>query len=190
MGEEVWKDVVGFEGLYQVSNLGRLKGLPRRVNNHKGFIQLGERYLSGHQITKGYIQVQLSSRPNRVQKLIHVLVATAFIPNPNNYPQVNHINGDKADNRAENLEWVTQSENIKHAYRTGLNIHSDKSGKPKRPIILIHSKNGERIRFDSLANAAKFLGEGHHNRVNLQKVLSPKYTHYKTVKGFYATYEN
>lgn len=121
--DEVWRDIPGYEGLYQVSNKGRIKGLPRFVNNHTGKILLKERILNGYPITKGYIQVQLGTKPKRVLKLVHVLVAQAFIPNPNNYPQVNHINGTKSDNRADNLEWCNNSMNQRHAYRNGLHLH-------------------------------------------------------------------
>ena len=63
LANEEWRPIKGYEGLYEVSNLGRIKGLPRKVNNHTGYIQLKERFLRGHPITKGYIQLQLSSRP-------------------------------------------------------------------------------------------------------------------------------
>lgn len=185
--EEIWKDIPGYEGYYQVSNLGRVKGLPRGVSNHTGVIHLKERYLKGHPITKGYIQVQLASRPKRVLKLIHVLVAQAFISNPNKYPQVNHINGIKSDNRADNLEWCDNSMNQIHAYRYGLNWHRDNSGKPKKRIRLTHSKTGEVLEFDSRASAARFLG-GKHNLTNLGKVLSPHNTHYRTIHGYKAEY--
>lgn len=181
---EEWRDIPGYEGLYQVSNLGRVKGLPRKVNNHTGFIQLKERILNGHKITKGYIQVQLSSRPNRVLKLIHVLVAQVFIPNPNNYPQVNHINGDKADNRIENLEWCNNSMNQIHAYKHGLNRRRDNAGRPKRPLILTNIKTGEKHHFQSRKEAAMFLG-GEKYETNIGKVLSPRYKSYKTIKGYF-----
>ncbi|MFG6409452.1 MAG: NUMOD4 motif-containing HNH endonuclease [Bacteroides acidifaciens] len=186
--EEIWEDIPGYGSLYQVSNMGRVKGLPRKVNNHTGFIQLKERLLKGHPITKGYIQIQLPSRPNRVLKLIHVLVAQCFIPNPNNYPQVNHINGNKADNRAENLEWCDNSMNQLHAYAHGLNWRRENAGKPKRRVRLIHSKSGEALDFDSRADAARYLGGKKHHIANLGKVLSSLYPGYKTIYGYYAEY--
>lgn len=188
METEIWKDIDGFKGQYQVSDLGRIKGLPRKVNNYTGFIQLKERYLKGHATTKGYIQVQLASRPRRICRLIHVLVAKAFIPNPNNYPQVNHINGDKADNRVENLEWCTNSMNQIHAYATGLNHVTGRAGRPKRQVWLINVTTGEKLLFESVAEAARFIGGKSHHFANLAKVLSPKYIHHKTTHGYAAEY--
>lgn len=152
---ERWADIEGCEGTYQVSSLGRIRGLPRKVSNHTGVIQLGVRYINGHPITKGYIQVLLSY-PKRKLRLIHVLVAKAFIPNPDGYPQVNHINGIKSDNRVENLEWCNNSMNQKHAYKMGLNKHSENSGRPKIPIRLIDN-DGNIVRFSSVAEAERFL---------------------------------
>lgn len=105
---EEWRDIEGFKGLYQVSNLGRVKSLK------KGII------LSICDNGNGYKVVNL--KVNRIQhmKTVHRLVATAFIPNPENKKEINHKNGDKSNNSVENLEWCTRSENGKHAYRTGL----------------------------------------------------------------------
>lgn len=103
----VWKDVIGFEGLYEVSNEGF-------VRNSKGLI------LKPVNHNTGYTGQSLSI--NGVQKfyLGHRIVAEAFLPNPNNYRYVNHRNGNKRDNNVNNLEWCTQSHNLQHAYDTGL----------------------------------------------------------------------
>ena len=106
---EIWKDIEGCVG-YQVSNFGRVKSLKRG----------GERIMSLTPNHSGYLQVGLSCN-NKVKKCrVHRLVAQAFIPNSLNKPQINHIDGDKLNNRADNLEWATASENIRHALATGL----------------------------------------------------------------------
>jgi hypothetical protein len=107
---EIFKDIEGYDGLYQVSNLGRVKSFNK---NKKG------KLLTPTFNRKGYTMVHLSGDVNK-NITIHRLVAQAFLPNPENKPQVNHINGVKHDNRCENLEWNTPSENLLHAHRIGL----------------------------------------------------------------------
>lgn len=109
--EEIWKDIKGFEGLYQVSNFGEVKSLPRN-----GTI-LKPRTLVGFIDDLGYHQVVLTSK--KVHKKIHRLVALAFIPNPENKPCVNHKNRIRTDNRVTNLEWCTYKENTTHSFANG-----------------------------------------------------------------------
>lgn len=106
---EVWKDVKGFEGLYRVSNLGNVQ------SNYKRGMCIGNmKFNTG---TNGYLYVHLHKNKHRKSCAIHQLVATAFLENTENKPQVNHINFIKTDNRLVNLEWATQSENQLHSYR-------------------------------------------------------------------------
>jgi len=110
---EIWKDIAGYEGLYQVSNLGRIKSLPRN-----GTINL-ERFIKPR-VDSGYERVWLSKNNKTKPLKISRLVAMAFISNTYNKPEVNHIDGNKLNNCVVNLEWVTKSENIKHAFYSGL----------------------------------------------------------------------
>lgn len=112
---EIFKSVLGFEGIYEVSNLGRVKSLKRKYRTKD--------IILNHTITKlGYCAVYLNDNNKRTDMFLHRLVAIAFIPNPENKPCVNHINGIKTDNRLDNLEWCTVYENNIHSYKTGLKV--------------------------------------------------------------------
>ena len=114
MKEEIWKDIEGFEGLYQVSSFGNIKSLPR-----KGTVCFPKILKPGRD-SNGYLFVTLSRNNVRKHCSIHVLVAKAFIPNPENKPTVNHEDGDKTRNVPENLTWATYKEQLEHSLRTGL----------------------------------------------------------------------
>lgn len=106
MDKELWKDIPNYEGLYQVSNLGNVKSLKKELKKR--------------QHRNGYLCVVLYKNKKAKEILIHRLVAMTFLNNKNNYECINHINGIKTDNRADNLEWCTYSHNTKEAYRNGL----------------------------------------------------------------------
>lgn len=122
MEKEVWRDIPEYEGLYQVSNYGNVKSLARNNCN----VCLKDRILKYSKNHQGYKQVALFKKSKQKSFKIHKLVALAFIPNPNNYPCINHIDGNKQNNCVDNLEWCTYSHNNKEAYRLGLNKVSKK----------------------------------------------------------------
>lgn len=126
MAQELWRDVVGFEGYYIVSNMGNVMSLPRRANHVSGTRISFGRILKPNKIWNGYLQVTLCVDGKRYQRLIHRLVAEAFIPNPSNLPQVNHRDFDRANNAANNLEWCTAGENTSYSERAGRLHHESK----------------------------------------------------------------
>lgn len=114
---EKWKDIIGYEGMYQVSNLGNIKSLDRLAwNGHAMHILKGKLMKS-----KNYrYQEILLCKDGKIKKhYIHRLVAAAFIVNENNKPEVNHLDGNKHNNSVNNLEWCTSEENKKHAWANG-----------------------------------------------------------------------
>lgn len=120
---EIWKDIKGYEGLYQVSNLGNVKNLKRKVKISKTlekYKEIPEHILKPIKNKCGYLYVSLANNGKIKNVRVHKLVAEAFIPNDNKILQINHINGLKSDNRVENLEWVTCKDNINKAWEMGL----------------------------------------------------------------------
>lgn len=109
MNKEIWKDIKGFEGKYQVSNLGRIRNIQTK---HICKATLQKKYIMKQ---GGYYQITLwKGKYNSVTRTVHRLVAEAFIPNPDNLPQVNHIDHDRTNNCVDNLEWCTAKYNCNH----------------------------------------------------------------------------
>lgn len=118
-----WRSVVGWEAIYEVSDAGEVRGCVRTLSKRDGTTQrIRARSLCQTKQSAGYLLVRLSDTTSgrRVQARTHRLVADAFIPNPTGRPEVNHIDGAKTNNAANNLEWVTSRENRLHAWRIGL----------------------------------------------------------------------
>ena len=148
MENEVWKDIKDYEGLYQVSNMGRIKSL-KRYEKSGSKIRLRNEKILKQKNTMGYNYVILSKCNKLKTYRIHRLVAETFISNPQQLPQVNHIDGNKLNNKAKNLEWCTASYNIKEAYRLNLS---------KTRKVIQYNLNGDFIKlWSSIANASKSL---------------------------------
>lgn len=133
MKNEVWKDVVGYEGYYQVSDQGRVRSVDRIITCADGQIRrCKSRILKFGKNWKGYLLITLSKDCQCKTYQVHRLVAEAFIPNPENKPEVNHKDEDKTNNCIDNLEWMTSKEN--NNYGTAIVRRSIKRGKPVRCI--------------------------------------------------------
>lgn len=145
--KEIWKPVKGYENLYEVSNIGNVKSLDRIIKDKNGIIKIIKGKNHKLYTTKsGYVSTSLYKNSEQKVYRVHRLVAEAFIPNPNNLPQINHIDENKENNCAENLEWCTGSENCKR-----------KSIKGERKVLQ-YDKNGNFIKeWDSIKEASENL---------------------------------
>lgn len=167
------------------------------VNGRK----IKEKILKNQLERKGYIGISIQLEDKKRRLKIHRLIAQAFIPNPLNLPEVNHINGIKSDNRIENLEWITSSNNQKHAYKTGLRVVTEKQRKSsknniKKVSYLAHEKNRRKVKqynlkneyiktWDSITDAIKTLGF----RVGSSKISECCSNKTKTAYGYIWKYE-
>lgn len=171
---EIWRDIEGYEGLYQVSSDGRVKSLEKVNNNHL----VKEKILKSGNNGMGYLFVVLSKEGKIKNYTIHRLVAQAFLPNPDNLPQVNHKDEDKSNNRVENLEWCTQQYN--NTYGTRLK----KSAKANSIPILQFNLDSQFIKkWDSTMQIERELGFYHSNISNCCRGK------YKTAYGFVWMYQ-
>lgn len=117
--KEIWKDIKGYEGLYQVSNLGNVKSLAKIIHMKKYDKKTEDKILKLDLNKRGYLYIALCKNAKYKKFRVNRLVAETFIPNPKNLPQVNHIDRNVLNNNVNNLEWCTNIENMKHARLTG-----------------------------------------------------------------------
>ena len=141
---EEWRNIQGYEGLYMVSNLGRVKSLERMKWNGNGYYKVPEKILEGYDNGDGYLYVNLCKEGKRKQYRINRLVAMAFIPNPNNLPEVNHKDEIRTNNRVDNLEWCNRSYNVEYSQA--------------KAVIGISKVSGLILEFPSLMEASRQLG--------------------------------
>lgn len=146
--EEIWRYVVGLEGKYEVSNLGRVRSLPRYLKCKGAALRFHNGKILSPSKRGNYLFVVLA--PSKKMYYVHRLVAMAFLPNPNNYPMVNHKDENSSNNNVDNLEWCTCKYNNNYSHvGTKINL------KRRKPIKAINIKTGDVKRFVSMADAAR-----------------------------------
>lgn len=170
--KEIWKDIKGYEGLYQISNLGNVKKIKnKKYNINKKEVEEKEinKYISIGKHKLGYKNVKLTDK-NGIRKnlFLHRIIAEAFIENPNNFNIINHKDGDKSNNDINNLEWTSQKDNVNHAWKNGLCENVRKvcaiNGRKKSKKIIQKNKNGEVIKvWNSTMDIERELGILHNN---------------------------
>lgn len=196
--KEIWKPIVGYEGLYEVSNLGNVRSLDRYVKGKRdGFPS----FVKGKQLTPilncyGYFRVNLCNSEGRKSKFIHQLVCSAFLDNPNNYNQINHKDETRTNNNLDNLEWCDAKYNANYGTRnqrlsvstSGVKKNFSKKGleriklKNSKPIIGTNIFTGEEIQFSSISSTKQ---SGFCSR-SVSECLSNKK---KTYKGYLWRYK-
>jgi hypothetical protein len=186
MAHEEWRDVVGYEGYYQVSNLGRVRSVDRRIIDSFG----NERFYKGKPLkpslkSTGYYSVALCKDGNKDTAAIHRLVATAFLESDSNHTYIDHIDGDRTNNKLSNLRWCTQKENLKYAAEAG-SIDQSRIARAGKRYISKHKMGGHLTRvlrsdgkiYPSVREAARDLGV---TASSVYKVLNGENS---TCKGF------
>ena len=205
MKEEIWKDIEGYEGLYQVSNMGRVKSLERTVRCGRGYKIIPERIRKARKNNYGYLQLNLYKDGKIKSYKIHRLVAQAFLENPDNLPEVNHIDENKQNNYVENLEWCSKSYNMTYngrAKKVGKKLRGRKQSEehikkvaekltnnPKlsKPVIGINKISGLIVEFPSTHEAERQTGIYHGNII---ACLKGKYHSAGNHYWFYADDDN
>lgn len=172
---EIWRDIVGYEGLYCVSNLGRVKRLSRTITTSHNIKRVYKEYIySFSPNRKNYITITLRKDKIKESKYIHRLVAEAFLENHNNLPDVNHKNGIKNDNMVKNLEWVSKQDNAIHS----IYVLGRPAPRPKRKVKCLETG----IEYASICEAERLTGIP---RTNIGRVASGKT---RSTRGYHWEY--
>lgn len=172
---EIWKDIVGYENLYQVSNFG----------NVRSFKHKKPKLLKPRKDSKGYLQIVLSNHnKSRKNFLIHRLVAQAFIPNPKNYPVINHKDENPLNNNVSNLEWCTQKYNTNYGTAQERRVKKLTNRKDQSKPVLQYDKNGIFVKeYPSIMDAERNTGVNHQH---IGKVCKGKL---KSARGYVWKYK-
>jgi hypothetical protein len=171
--EEIWKDIEGYERLYQISDRGRVRSLRKNIILRPG------------KFPNGYLFASLKVKGKQCSKMIHRLVAEAFLSNPGRKKEVNHKDGDKQNNVIENLEWVTRQENIKHAFLHELiRVPGDKSRNDWNGYVNIYNQNNELVgQAASFIDAAEWVWKNTEHKISVASAIGKAYKENKTAYG-------
>lgn len=180
MEQEIWKDIKGYESLYQVSNLGRVRSKEHLVPSSYGSTRMSPSKIRTNCFDGNYYHVILFKNGKRKVCLVHRLVAESFIPNQYNLPQVNHKDGNKLNNNVDNLEWCTAQENQLHAFAIGLKTPNITH---YRGVLVFRLSDGSFVgEYKSQHEAARELG------LNVAHVCSVLKGRVKHTRGYYFKY--
>lgn len=184
--EEIWKDIKGYEGLYQVSSQGRVRSMDRICKHFNGGPQLRKgRILKQHIDRRGYLRTTLSKDGKIKCCQVHRLVAEAFIPNPHNYPMVNHKSEVKTENSVENLEWCDAKYNVNYGTGIERNSNIQKNGARSKPVLQFTKEGYFVKKWPSTKEIERVLG---YDNSNISGCCRGK-THYNSAYGYIWKYE-
>ncbi len=175
MNKEIWRDIKGYEGVYQISSYGRIKSLKRKITvidkkQKRKYIKKNKEIIKKLFLdNNGYYFTTINKKRYRV----HRLVATTFLPNPHNFPVVNHLDGNKLNNNISNLEWCTYKENSKHASKSNLLNLQPAINKISKKVDMYDLNNNYLKTFNSITEAKKILNKNC-NCGNISEVCSGK----------------
>lgn len=174
--QEIWKAVNGYEGLYEVSNKGRVKTLKKPCILKKRQFFFPEKVMKQHPNKWGYPMVSMSKDGIAGGFSVHRLVAIAFIDNPENKPQVNHIDGNKLNNYVSNLEWATRKENMRHSWDIGLRTAYKRPQGEGSTRAKLTNDQAREIRASDLSHRklAKVYGVNHSTIADIKKGIRYK----------------
>ena len=187
--EEVWVDIKGYEGLYQISNLGRVRSLDRKVKRKNNSTHILKGKINKNtKSKKGYLFTRLRDTDGNIKTMfIHRLVAIAFIPNPDNLPEVDHINTIRDDNRVENLRWVSKKENMNNPLtKETLRERYKRGDNPNSKKMMCIFPNGDEIIFECKEDLKDYLNisiDTIDRIIKSEKQYEPKKKKFKHLKG-------
>lgn len=165
---EIWKNIDGYEGLYQVSNLGRIKSIPHVISSRGSFVSK-EKICSLSKDRYGYVMKYLSKNGKKKYHSVHRLVAMAFLPNPGKLPFINHKNEVKSDNRVENLEWCNAKYNVNYGTCIKRRAKKQMNNHGAKPIVQMDLDLNEIRKFPSISEVRRVLGLNIRNVCNCCK---------------------